>query len=97
MVSDAETHHEVVVPSLVLFCPSDDFHREEQFGIYTVFIPSLALAHHPFNLGEQTPSCAPWADPSLLLAFDSMIYFPCIYFNRGHLFMARKADFFHLR
>lgn len=55
MVSDAETHHEVVVPSLVLFCPSDDFHREEQFGIYAVFIPSLALAHHPFNLGEQTP------------------------------------------
>lgn len=56
MISDAETHHEAVVPSLVLFRPSDDFHREEQFGIYAVFIPSLALVHHPFNLGEQTPS-----------------------------------------
>lgn len=76
------------------FPSSDDFHREEQFDIYVVFIPSLALAHHPFNLGEQTPSWAPWAGPSLLLAFDSMSYFPCIYFNRGHLFMARKADFF---
>ena len=92
-MSDAETHHEVVVPSLVLFSPSDDFQREEQFGIYSVFSPSLALALHPFNRGKQTPCLAPWACPSLLLAFDNMIYFPCIYFYSGHLFMAREADF----